>query len=295
MNVAFRLVREFVVEDVRDARDVDAARGDIGGDQHLELTRPETPQRPLTLALAAVAVDGINTDTFFAERFRQLVRSELGAGENKSSGHLRLVQQGAEQVALELLVHHQHALFDALDRFGFRSNLHSHRIVEQSIHQVRHPLGHRCRKEHVLPRFGEQCSNPLDLREKTDVQHTVGLVEYQHFHVPQENVALFHVITQASGCGNQDLNSVLKHATLRRQTHSAIDHPTGQPKVPTQLVDHGVHLHGKLAGRDKDQRSRTLALGNTALCRQAVQQRKHECGGLAGAGLRDAQQVMPVE
>ena len=57
MNVAFRLVREFVVEDVRDARDVDAARGDIGGDQHLELTRPETPQRPLTLTLAAVAVD----------------------------------------------------------------------------------------------------------------------------------------------------------------------------------------------------------------------------------------------
>ncbi len=295
VDVAFRLVRQFVVEDVRDARDINAARGDIGGDQHLELARAEALQGPLALALAAVAVDRIGADSLFAERLRQLVRPELGAGEHQPPQHLRFVQEGAEQVALQLLVHHHHALLDALDRGGLRSNLHAHRVVEQRLHQFRHALGHGRGEEHVLPRFRKQCGNALDLRQEAHVQHAVGLVQHQHLHVVQEDVALLQVIAQASGRGDQHLDPVLKHAPLRRQPHSAIHHPAGQAQVASELVDHGVHLNGQLTGRNKDQCAWTLAVGHVALGHQTVQHWQHKRRRLARARLRNAQQVVPVE
>lgn len=37
VHVVFAVVRQIVVEDVRDGRDVQTARGDVGGDQNIEV------------------------------------------------------------------------------------------------------------------------------------------------------------------------------------------------------------------------------------------------------------------
>lgn len=37
VHVVFAVVRQIVVEDVRDGRDVQTARGDVGGDQNIEI------------------------------------------------------------------------------------------------------------------------------------------------------------------------------------------------------------------------------------------------------------------
>ena len=50
-------LRQVVIHDVRDAFDVDAARGDVGRDQHAVVPVLEALERLVALALAAVAVD----------------------------------------------------------------------------------------------------------------------------------------------------------------------------------------------------------------------------------------------
>lgn len=63
VDVAFRLVRQFVVEDMRHPVDVDASRRYIGGDQHPGTAIFETPQRALAGALRFVSVDDLGADT----------------------------------------------------------------------------------------------------------------------------------------------------------------------------------------------------------------------------------------
>ena len=52
-------VGQLEIDDVADARDVDAARGDVGRDQDLRLARLELAERALALRLALVAMDRV--------------------------------------------------------------------------------------------------------------------------------------------------------------------------------------------------------------------------------------------
>src|SRR5207248_968355 len=61
------LVLEWVeVDDHVDTVDVDAARRDVGGDQHADLARHEVGERAFACALAKVAVDGPGAHTLAA-------------------------------------------------------------------------------------------------------------------------------------------------------------------------------------------------------------------------------------
>ena len=62
VHVGLRHVRQVEVDDVADAVDVDAAGGDVGGDQRRDLAAAERRQRALALALRFVAVDGVGRD-----------------------------------------------------------------------------------------------------------------------------------------------------------------------------------------------------------------------------------------
>ena len=62
VDVGFRDVRQVVIDDVADAVDVDAAGGDVGGDQDAQLAVAEVGERALALVLRLVAVDGLGGD-----------------------------------------------------------------------------------------------------------------------------------------------------------------------------------------------------------------------------------------
>src|SRR5437762_12210653 len=53
----FGVLREVVVHHVRDVLDVEAARGEVGRDEDLDLAAAESLERALPLALRHVAVD----------------------------------------------------------------------------------------------------------------------------------------------------------------------------------------------------------------------------------------------
>src|SRR5215212_10385942 len=93
MDVALGVGRQLVVDDVRDARDVDAARGEIGGDQHAGLAAAEIVERLLARVLALVAVDRLGDDTTVLQRLGDAVGAALGAGEDNDALERLVVQQ----------------------------------------------------------------------------------------------------------------------------------------------------------------------------------------------------------
>src|SRR6202043_2653483 len=62
VQVVLGVVRRVVLDDEVDVVDVDAARGDVGGDQDPRIPGGEPVQGPLALVLVAVPVDGGGAD-----------------------------------------------------------------------------------------------------------------------------------------------------------------------------------------------------------------------------------------
>ena len=78
MDVVFELVREVEVEDVGDAVDIDTARGNVGRDEHANLSVLEGLQGTLTLALRTVGVDGGTADVFTLELTADAIGTMFG-------------------------------------------------------------------------------------------------------------------------------------------------------------------------------------------------------------------------
>ena len=85
MNVAFRHIGEFVVHDVADAIDVDAAGGDVGCDQDADLAALEAVEGCFALVLALVAMDGGRRNAGCFQVAGDLVGAALRAGEDQDA------------------------------------------------------------------------------------------------------------------------------------------------------------------------------------------------------------------
>src|SRR5205085_10299642 len=73
MHVAFRDVRQVVIDDVADAVDVDAARRDVGRDQRTHAPRTKSREHALALVLRLVAVDRLGRKSRVVQAAHHLV------------------------------------------------------------------------------------------------------------------------------------------------------------------------------------------------------------------------------
>ena len=80
VDIAFRLVGHVVIDDVGDAVDVDAAGGDVGGDEHADLAVAERGEHALALRLRLVAVERLRGDTATWRAFARAYRRRAWCG-----------------------------------------------------------------------------------------------------------------------------------------------------------------------------------------------------------------------
>ena len=83
VHVALAILRRIEVDDVRDAVDVDAARGDVGGDERVDAAGLEARERLLALALGLVAVHRDGRLALRREALDEPVGAALGAHEDE--------------------------------------------------------------------------------------------------------------------------------------------------------------------------------------------------------------------
>src|SRR5688572_7420442 len=93
MHVGLGDVRQLEVDDVADVVDVDAARGNVGRDQHLDLATLEAVQGARARVLGLVAVNGSDLLASLLQVARHTVRAVFGAGEDRHAAEIVVLEQ----------------------------------------------------------------------------------------------------------------------------------------------------------------------------------------------------------
>ncbi len=114
-------------------------------------------------------------------------------------------------------------LRDDLDRRVASRDLDHRRRVEQAVGQRLDLVRERGREQQVLPPLRQDGENALDVADETHVEHAVGFVQHQDLDVAQVHRALAHVVEQAAGRGDEDVDATLELRDLRMDADAAED------------------------------------------------------------------------
>ena len=100
VDIILGVLRNVVVDDMADPRDVDAASGDVGSDHDLVFSGLEAVQCFDALILGAVLVEDGNGVIIGAELLRDLVCTMLRAAENNGALEVDVIEERQEEVEL---------------------------------------------------------------------------------------------------------------------------------------------------------------------------------------------------
>ena len=150
---------------------------------------------------------------------------------------------------------------------------------------------HRRREQRDLPLRRRLLEDPLDVVDEAHAQHLVGLVEHEVRQRRELQRAALEVIDDAARRADDDVHAAPQAVQLRRVALAAVDRQhvkAGQ--VRRVALERLGDLDRQLARRHQHQRLRRALLHI-----DARQDRQRERGGLAGAGLRLADDVRACE
>ena len=283
---------------MRQIVDINAAGGDVGGDQCADVTALEALKRLGAGSLALVAVQGHGVDAGLAQVLGHVVGAKLGAREDQHLAPVVLLDDVRQQGFLLAAAHRVDGLCDALHRGVARRDLDALRVAQQAASKVTNLVAEGGREQQTLLVLGHQRDDLLHVMDKAHVEHAVGFVEHQNLHGRQVQEALLLQIQQAARRGHQNVHAALDLGDLGVHADPAKDHGGVQLEVLAVGADGFLHLRGEFAGGRKHQRTgratAKFALAGRA-CAEFVQQRQGEGRGLAGARLGAGQQVMALQ
>src|SRR5450830_1263339 len=298
--IVFVDVGQLEVDHVWQLVDIQAACGDIGGHHDAYFTGLEVGQRFGARVLALVAVDGDGGEAVLVQVLGQAVGAVLGAGEHQ---HL-FPGTGGDQVRQQRTFvaggQAEHALLDTLDRGVRRRDFDAFRVVQQLAGQGSDVVGERCREQQVLT-FGRQAGEDLfHVMDKAHVEHAVGFVQHEDFHVGQIDAALAAQVEQTTRAGDEDVNATGHGLNLWVHADAAEDAGADELQVAGIQLEAVMHLGGEFAGRGQDQyarlaRAMTLGLVRVTVGEQPLQNREGEAAGFTSTCLSRNHQVATLQ
>ena len=270
VGVVLGLHRQAKVEHVRDRGHVDAAGGDIGGDQDLHHAVAQGGQATVAQALAESAVKGHRRETCLLQFTGQGVAFDLGAGKHNGLLDRGVAQPMVQQRALVLgVVGPEQLLRDvdvALLRVVDLQAVHAAATVVHHAHgQLLDARGKGGREHHGLATRCRQLVDGGQVIGKAQIQHAVGFVNHQELHVFQAQLARTLQIQQAARGGHHQVG-VLQAGDLHGIGHAA-DHVGNAHAFAMAHQFDGIvrDLLRQLTGGAENQRTR---LGRTEVARQ---------------------------
>ena len=247
-----------------DAVDVEAARGDVGGDEHLRAARAEAFDRGGAILLRCDRRGSRPRAGPIARSCRASRSAPIFVLTNTIVGSCDAPQVLREErrpsrapAAIVRFVR------DRLRRAAARSDLHEHRVRRERVGEAHHFFRHRRREEHRLPRGGrrQRLGDAADVGPEAHVHHAVGFVEHEHLELREVADAAAHVIEQPARRGDDDVDAGLEGALLRLHRHAAVDGDARDGRVIREALDLVVDLRRELARRREDQRARRMLRG----------------------------------
>ncbi len=141
-------------------------------------------------------------------------------------------------------------------------------------------------------RCGRKLGDDLtDVVDEAHVEHAVGFVEHEAFDAAETKRIALNEIEQPARRGDQDIDAIEQRADLRAHRHAADRQRALDAQMPAIGAETVEDLAGQFARRAEHQDPAALALGRAWIAGETMQDRHRECGGLAGAGLRNSDHV----
>ena len=302
VGVVVGRARQVVVDDHGQGINVDAARRQVGGHQHLPLVGLELLQHALARALAQLAMQGGGKDLLGIQLVGHMLGAVAAGHEHQHALAGVLGDQRAQHIGALGGVHIQGALGDGgvllVGVFHFHAGVAG---AQQLRHQVLHGGAEGGRQQQGLALLlgGQQGQHLFQFLGKAQVHQAVGLVHHQGLQAVQLELAVRHHVQQAPGGGDHPV-----HAAAQRHQLWVDGDATGQyrhlgalPQGFAQVVDQLGHLGGQLARGHQHQGLRGARPGALAGIAQhpGLQQRQHIGRCLARARGRADAQVLAIQ
>ena len=315
VDVGVRRGGHVVVDDVRDVLDVEAAGRHVGRHEDVQGPFPEAAHDLVALFLRQSAVEGCCITTAAAQGLGEIVHLAARPGEDEGGCAVLEVEDATERGELVRPPHDVGDLPDAgrlaLDLLlGLDAD--PGRLAEMRLGHAGDGSGDRGGEEGRLAVQRQGGQDLLQVVGEAHVEHLVGLVEDHDLHLVEADRAAVEVVHAAPGRGHHHVHAARQAVELGGDRLAAVHGHHAHAELAAVLV-HGLgHLHRELAGWREDQRCRPAGPG--ALARdaatvrrsaglairvealgEALEHRKGECRGLAGARGRLGEEVLPLE
>ncbi len=282
--------RDVEVHDVRDGRDVQAARGDVGRDEDRHAAALEAEHDAVARALRHVAVQGLHVEAAVLHLLVELVGADLRAREDdRLIGPLGL-EHLDELVGLVGRLDRDLELLDGVDGQGRGLDLHVRGVVEVVVGERADRRRHRRREQRRLAAVGRQAQDLLDVLEEAEVEHLVGLVEHDEAAVVEHERVAADEVEHAADGADDDVPAGLQLRLLRADRRAAEDRDDVGALARRVRAQRLRDLDAQLARRRQDERLH-LRLGRI----DVLDDRQAEGRGLAGARLGLADDVATLE
>ena len=287
VDVVVAIVREIVIEDDFDVIDVEAAGGDVGGDEEIEAALAELRDDALAHGLGHVAMHFVGGVTARDEMLGQFVDHHLGGAKDDAEGDVLQIDEAAEDVELGAAVDFVVDLLDGGHGERLRFDGDVDRVLGEGLDQLLNRAGQRGGEEDGLALGGRLFEHGADVVEEAHVEHAVGFVEDDHLDLVELEGAALEVIHDAAGRADDDLRAVPQAAQLAVVGLAAVDGDFADALFEGgELGNFLGDLHGEFARGAEDQDLRRAETGI-----DFFDGGERERGGLAGASLRLADHI----
>ena len=296
MHVILGVHGEVVVHHVRYAIHVDAARRDVGGHEHTDMSGLEILQRAQALVLGTVGVQRGGANAALFELSGHPVGAVLRPRKDQHHVHARIEQQVQKQSRLGMVANFVNELRDGFGRVRAPADLDHLRRAQEFVRKPLDLARQRGRKQQGLALMRKGPHNAADVWQKAHVEHPVSFIENEKFQPGEISEPLAHKIQQATGRGDHDVGTVAQGVLLGDFADAAEDGGNAQAKVA--CVDPYIffNLDDEFASRrDNEHAGATGRRWRIRFRFQPGQYRQGKGGGLAGACLSNANQVMASE
>ncbi len=272
-----------------DAVDVDAAGGDVGGDQRRGLTLLERGEGAITLALAATAVDRFGGDAVTTELLGEAVGAVTGAGEHDRRTET-LDHVGGGRHAF-LAIDQPEVVLGGVHVRALRADLVTHGVVLEVGHELGDGAVEGGREQQHLAVVRGLLDDAADRGQKAHVGHLVGFVDHHGGDVAQVDGSHLHQVLETTGAGDDEFDAAVERLALAAVADPAVDRSgivAGSLRERGQL---GHDLLGEFTGRGQHEGDWSLRAG----VGEAGDEREPEAEGLSRAGRRAAGNVAAGE
>src|ERR1019366_2626294 len=219
----------------------------------------------------------------------------LHAREDQHHVEARLAQQMHQQGRLKVLGNFIDELGDGLRRVGPATDLHGLRRTEELVRDCLDLRRERRREEQRLA-FLRHCPDDApDVRQETHVEHAFSFVKDEEAEPGEIAKPPTHQVEQPAWRRHQQVHPRTQRVDLWPFAHSAIDRGGTQGKVLAVTANILLDLGHQLTRRRHDQRADMPRAAIASHRREVREDRQYERRRLAGASLRDADEIVSGE